>query len=320
MRLIKLLLPIALIALTACTKKPEQPVTIGINPWPGYELLYLSEKKGFFKQADANIKLIQLSSLNDAQRAYASGQTDGMASTMIEAVQVTSMGGLPAEIVMIPDYSDGGDVIIGSKDLTNFSALKGKTIGCEMASLGMFMLHKALQKNGLALTDVNVVNTEQLNGHDLLNQGAIDAFVSYPPFSIEVLSTSEKYHTLFSSADIPGEVIDTVILSKASIRKNPDIVKKLHKAWQIALNYTRQNPDDAYAIMAERERISVAEFKTAFTKDLKILSHSEQQKILSDHDEMKQRIASVCGIMKEVGISSDINCTETQGLVYTGNF
>ena len=126
--------------LTACAKKEPRPITIAINPWPGYELLYLAEKKQFFEKVGANIKLYQLGSLSDAQRAYLNGQVDGLTSTLIEAVQAQVLGGQALKIIMVPDYSNGGDVIVSNKSASSISDLKGKTIGCEVSSLGIYIL------------------------------------------------------------------------------------------------------------------------------------------------------------------------------------
>ena len=148
--------------LQGCNSDQENQglVTIGINPWPGYEFLYLAEQKGFFKQVGANIKLVQLASLTDAQETYIEGHTDGMTSTLTEVVQAPFLGGKPLNVVLVTDYSNGGDVIIASKDIPDLTSLKGKTVGCEVSSLGIFILQRALKTVGLTLSDVTVVNVE----------------------------------------------------------------------------------------------------------------------------------------------------------------
>ena len=238
------LLACCLFTLIACSK-PQPPISIAINPWPGYEFLYLAEHKGFFKQLGADIKLVQLSSLGDAQRAYVNGRVDGLTSTIIEAVQVEPLGGKPLKVVLVPDYSNGGDVILTSKAYPDMISLKGKTIGCEVSSLGMFILRRALTKAGMTLEDVNIINVEQSSGQARLTQGKIDAFVSYPPVSISILE-SDDYHQVFDSSQIPFEIIDTVSISTEVLERQPNLVSQLHQAWQMSLDYTRNNPEEAY--------------------------------------------------------------------------
>ena len=247
------------IGLLSCSPSAPAPVTIAINPWPGYALLYLAQQQDFFEQTGANIKLLQFSSLADAQRAYLNGEVDGLASTLVEAVQSQVLGRNPLKIVMVPDYSNGGDVVIASRSIASIKELKGKTIGCEVTSLGIYLLQRALVKSGLTLSDVRVVNVEQADGYSALSRGRIDALVTYPPVSVQMLK-NDNYHMIFSSADIPTEIIDVVSLSEQALKNNPQIVKQLHQAWDLAIDYYHQNPSQAAAIMVESLKVSADDF------------------------------------------------------------
>ena len=307
------LLILSTLVLTACNKAPEQPVTIAINPWPGYEFLHLAKKKGFFKQAGANIKIAQLPSLANAQRAYTNGHVDGLASTIIEAVQAEALGGKPLKIILIPDYSNGGDVIITHQSVTNMAALKGKVIGCEVSSLGIYLLQRALESAGLSLDDVTIINTEQADGENSMLAGTIDAYVTYPPVSI-ALTKHPQFKTIFSSADIPNEIIDTVSLSEEAIKNNPQIVSQIRQAWQLALDYTAKNPDDAYDIMASREGVTPGEFKDVLG-DLSILNTAQQETLFNQPEALQQATRDVCKTLVHVG-SIKTNCDSLPNIIY----
>ena len=308
------LLVCCLFWLTACTKS-QVPISIAINPWPGYEFLYLAEQKGFFKQLGANVKLVQLSSLGDAQRAYVNGRVDGLTSTIIEAVQVEPLGGKPLKVVLVTDYSNGGDVILASKSHPDMISLKGKTIGCEVSSLGIFILQRALTKAGMTLADVNIINVEQSNGQAQLTAGKIDAFVSYPPVSVNILENAQ-YHQVFDSSKIPFEIIDTVAISADIIEKQPRLVSQLHQAWQMSLDYTRKNPEEAYRIMSEREGISSSDFKDVLS-DLKILDRSAQALIFQDPQKFEASARAVCETLVHTD-SLSADCSQQTPLLYRG--
>lgn len=308
-----LLLITALMTLAACSQEPSKPVTIAINPWPGYEPLYLAEFKGFFKAQKLDIKLVQLASLSDVQLAYSNRHVDGMASTAVEAVQVNFLGSKPNKIVLVPDYSNGGDVIIAGKQVVSMSDLKGKKVGAEVTSLGIFLLERALGKHHMSLTDVEVVNIDQAEAKASLESGAIDALVTYPPFSIQI-AASDDYRTIFTSAEIPKEIIDVVSLSEETIQKHPGLVAKLHKAWQMALDYMRDNPEDAYQIMAQREGISAAEFEASLT-DLIFLDSQEQRALLSADSRLQSSMQAVCTTLVAVR-SIEGPCSKLPNLIY----
>jgi NitT/TauT family transport system substrate-binding protein len=302
--------------LAGCTKQESKPVTIALNPWPGYEFLYLAEQLGYFDEVGTSIKLVQLASLGDAQRAYVNGRVDGMASTLIEAVQAEYLGGKPLKVVLVADYSNGGDVIIASTDIKSISELKGRTVGCEVSSLGVFVLQRALTKAGMTLDDVTVKNTEQADGRASLNDGKIEAFVTYPPYSVNTLKDT-RFHKLFSSAEIPFEIVDTVSISEAVLQQQPKLVPKLHTAWQMALDFTRNNPEQAYRMMAEREGISVEDFK-AVLKDLVILGKNEQQALFLDSAKLDASAHSVCATLVHTQ-SLMVDCDQQRSLIYRGS-
>ncbi|QYJ89987.1 ABC transporter substrate-binding protein [Shewanella halotolerans] len=309
-----LLLSLLAVFLVGCgPKKVEEPITIAINPWPGYELLYLAKQKGFFQQVGANIELVQVSTLSDAQRAYLTGYVDGFASTMIEAIQVVPLGGKPIKIVLLADYSDGGDVIIAPEAIENLQALKGETIGCEVSSLGIFVLERALRQHKMNMDDVRVINVEQGAAVSALAIGKIAAMVTYPPYSVEIQS-SGAYRQLFSTKEIPEEVLDTISISSSVLAANPNLADQLQQAWQLAMDYLQQHPEEAMAIMAKREGLQVAEFKGALA-DLKLLSGEEQRKLFAQGDKLTQLGYSVCETLVKIeAIESD--CRHVDNLFY----
>jgi len=304
-----------ILSLYGCSKPTVSPVEIAINPWPGYEFLYLAEQKGFFEEVQFNAKLIQLDSLSDAQRSYVNGYADGLASTVIEAVQAELFGGKPLEIVLVPDFSNGGDVLIADKEINSIQELKGKTVGCEVSSLGIYILQRALSSHGLKLSDVNVVNIEQMRGEQALLNGSIDAFISYPPVSINILK-HDKYHQIFSSAEIPNEIIDTISVSKEALKQNPGFVPKLHLVWQMALDYFQEFPEDALNIMSKREGISALEFKEVLS-DLHILDNKAQQALFSKQNALQDAVINVCKTLVHVE-SIKTNCDQFPQLIHQG--
>lgn len=309
------LLCVLFFSLVSCAEAPNPEIKIGVNPWPGYEFLYLAEKKGFYKQVGLNVKLLQLVSLADAQRAYVNGKTDGLASTIIEAVQAEALGGKPLSVVMVPDYSNGGDVILASKNYDNVADLEGKVIGAEVSSLGIFVLERALRKAGLSLANVTLVNTEQAQGEAMLLDGRIDAFVTYPPVSIDILK-HDQFHKVFGSDEIPKEIIDTVSLSKEVIAANPGVVEKLREAWQLALDYVNKHPEEAYAIMATREGITPEEFAGVLS-DLVILNTQEQNALFTEGDALRKSAVSVCHTLVHVK-AINVDCSGYGDIIYRG--
>jgi NitT/TauT family transport system substrate-binding protein len=299
MRLLNSIVVFSLFLLiTACAEEPNQKtIRLGINPWPGYEFLYLAAQKDFFKEEGLDIELVELASLADIKRVFEQGRIDAMASTIIEAVEVSLNSDTKIDIVLVPDFSNGGDVIIATKPLTNIADLQGKKIGVELGLLGSFILAQALDKNGLSLDDVTMMNVEQLNAKQQLLLNSIDAVVTYPPFATQILRHG-SVDQIFSTTDIPGDVIDVVSVRDGVLLNPQQWQQKLFTAWQRALDFAKSNSDEAYKIMADREGISVEEFEAALTgvsiieKDFQLMTlHSEQ---------LANNIEKVCQTLNQI--------------------
>ncbi|WP_111978651.1 ABC transporter substrate-binding protein [Algibacillus agarilyticus] len=290
-----------LTVITISCAKPNNTLRIALNPWPGYELLYLAEQQGFFADQELDIKLIQIASLSDGLHAFNAGYVDGMASTSIEVLQAATLGDRTLAPVLVTDYSNGGDIIVAHPTIKAVQQLKQKRIGLELNSLGIYVLSLALAQVELSLQDVTLVNVEQLDGERALAEGTIDAFVTYPPISINLTS---HYNTLFTSKETPKKILDMVSIDPNKIGNLTDFKQKLHLAWQQTLDYTQQNKKAAYGLMANRENISLADFQHTIENDLKLLTGAEQAKVLLQLD---KHFNQMCAILSRQGNQS-IDC------------
>lgn len=257
--------------------KKETSIRIGYSPWPGYEYLYLADKKGFFKEAGLSVRLIRFNALEDTERAFERGQIDVMAGTPIEIMQAQAHGA-PAIPIMVTDFSNGADFIIARKGIDTIAKLKGKTIAAE-ASFGAFVIASALQRAGLTLDDVHLKNMNQMNIQAALLAGRVDAVHTYAPFSTELLAHTDKVVKLFDSAQIPGEILSFISVKPALATSSQNQVRALQAVWEQTLAYANTHPGEADPLMAEMEGTSVAEFEESL-RAVKVLTPEEQRHLI----------------------------------------
>lgn len=271
-----ILMILGLITISAgCTNKTPGPLRIGINAWPGYEFLYLAQQKGFYQEMGVAVKLVEFNSLADARRAYERGQIDGLGTSIIDVLQARDQSMRSPQVVQVIDYSNGADVIIANSSVKNGAALRGTKIGVELGSLGTYVLARGLEKFGLTLADVQLVSMDQISMEEAINNGTLDAIVTYPPKSIKIINQG-KAKKLFDTSEIPGEVVDVIAIDDLVIQQRNADVANLLRAYQKALQYTQQNPDEAYAIMAAREGISAEEFRETLSLGVHVVTQEEQ--------------------------------------------
>ena len=146
----KLLLIALTFLLAACLDRSDEPIRIGINPWPGYEPLFLAHTQGFFEEEGVTVELVEFSSLGDVRRAFERGQVDGMASSLIEVIQANERSAREPRVFLIVDFSAGADVLVVDQSIKTLQDLKGKRIAAEAASLSMFIV---AQRQGIGRAD-----------------------------------------------------------------------------------------------------------------------------------------------------------------------
>ena len=258
---IVLLSAAAPLALSACLNQPREPLRIGINAWPPFELLYLAEQQGFFKEAGVAVDLCDFSSYTGILRAYHQGNIDGFFATLNEIMITENFQDIPA-VVLVADYSYGADAVLARHGIARPAQLRGRRIAFEESALGSYMLERVLEIGGLSLSDVRPVNKLPEEGGEAFRRGEVDAVITYEP-DLGKLLREKGAHVVFTSREIPGEILDVMALRRAAVEGRAPEIGRILKAWFRALDYEKAHPQEAAAFMAKRQGVTVEEFLRA---------------------------------------------------------
>ncbi len=289
---------VSLLALGACERK--EPIRIGLNTWPGFEFLYLAEHKGFFAAEGVKVRLVELGSLDDSRRAFQRGQIDAMGCTLIELLLSRAESSRQAQAFYVVDFSTGADVLLAQTSIESVADLRGKRVGIELGNLTIYLLSRALQENGLGLDDVTLVPLDQLKMIDAFAQGQVDAVATFPPSSTAIASTG-KANEIFDSGGIPREIVDLLTMDARMLRDRPRDAAAVARAFERAVQYAQDHPDDAYRFMAARENMSPADFAATVTDDIHIVRMSEQSRFLAPNGALHQTLARTDAILRKIG-------------------
>ena len=286
-----------------CGNPGGPELRIGINAWPGYELIYLAQERGFFRDAGVRVKLVEFGSLSDARRAYESSKIDGLATTIVEVLMARDATPRDLRIVRLIDFSDGADVIIAGKDTQSLRDLRGKRIGVELASLGIFVLARALELEGLSLEDVRPLSKGQQTMREALLAGELDATVAYPPES-EATLRDPRFHIVFSTRKIPGEVLDVLAIDGDVLRQRPGQITAFLHAMDRAHEFLQQHADEACRIMGERQGLSGPEFKRLLYDGIRLVAPGEQSVYFGETGKLRAVIAGTARTLRDVKLIS----------------
>ena len=235
--------------LATCSEAPSTPLRVGLNHWPGYAPLFIAAEKGYFEQEGVDVELVEMTSLWDIRKAFERGQLDGMATSLVEAIEVSHDSEKRAVISLVTDYSNGADIILADTAFPNMASLSGRRIGIEPGTLNQVILARALALHGLSEGDVEIVNLQNQLMATAISSGVVDALVTYPPLSTEVERQGGVLR-VFSTAEIPGEIVDVVSFDVESATHRRAEIEAFGRAWDRAVTYMHEHSDEAHELMS----------------------------------------------------------------------
>lgn len=239
----------AALAFGAATTAQAGALTLGHTTWVGYGTLYLARDLGYFKEQglDVDFTVIEESAMYMA--AQASGKLSGSASTIDEILKYRSKD-FCFKAVAALDESHGGDGVLVGKDVASLDQLKGKAVAVNEGSVSQFWLSYLLKHKGMSMSDLEVQNMTADDAATAFIAGRVPAAVTWEPH-LSLVKAKGEGKVLVDSSETPGVIVDVVALSCDVIDKQPEDVKALVSGLYKAVEYTKQNPEKAYEIMAK---------------------------------------------------------------------
>ncbi|RYD19589.1 MAG: ABC transporter substrate-binding protein [Verrucomicrobiaceae bacterium] len=267
----------ALGLLALCGFANAEPLKIAYSDWPGWIAWEIGVQKGWFKEAGVDVEFLWFDYV-PSMDAYVAGKVDAVCMTNGDAL-VTGATGKPSVGILINDYSNGNDMIVAAPGISSIKELKGKKVGIEEGFVEHLLLLTGLQKNGMALDDVSIVNTPTGETPQVLASKAVDAIGAWQPNSGQALKALPGSKAIYTSADAPGIIYDLLYVSPESLEKNKEEWKKVVKVWYKIADYIKdeENLDDALKILAGRVNLKPEEYEP-FLKGTYILSLDEALK------------------------------------------
>jgi NitT/TauT family transport system substrate-binding protein len=226
--------------------------------WPGQFWKEVAQEKGWFKEAGLNVELVDgnadyYKSLQDV----AEGKLTSNSFPPFDFIQYLGKG---SELVGIinTDVSTGIDAVLGISKVNTMTDLKGKRVAVPKGTFGEYLLNVALERNGLTPADVIVVDTQAEKAHQALIDGQVDAAVTYEPFISETISQIGAKR-LFDTSEALGINSSVEAFHRSFIEEHPEVIQKYVGVWHKTTTFIKQNPAEAYAIIAKHNNVTVAD-------------------------------------------------------------
>lgn len=238
---------LALLSLAACDSD-HPPLRLGTSAgWPGYEPVYLARDLGYLDPD--RVRVVDYSSSTPLQNDFAQGVIEAATLTLDESLRL-----IPRRpdfrIVLLLDESHGADAVLAHPAFPTMALLKGKRVGVETAGVGTFLLSRALERSGMRSEDIQTIALRFDEHERAFLQGEVDAVATFEPIKSRL--TSEGAIVLFDSSQIPGEILDVLVVRGDVAAERAPEVRLMISAWFRALAYMRRNEGQSRTRVSRR--------------------------------------------------------------------
>jgi len=227
-------------------------IYVGWMPWG-----YVADSGIMKKWADKygiNIEITRINDYVESINQYTAGGFDGCAMTNMDALSIPAGGGVDSTALIIGDFSNGNDAVI-LKDKTALKDIAGQKVNLVELSVSHYLLARALDTVGLAEKDITVVNTSDADMVAAYGTSDVTAVVTWNPLVSEIL-TMPGAGKVFDSSQIPGEIIDMMVVNTETLKDNPVLGKALVGAWYEILGLMASDTAEGKAAKEEMAKAS----------------------------------------------------------------
>ena len=202
-------------------------IYVGWMPWGEIQTSGIMKK--WADKYGITVDIVQINDYVESINQYTAGEFDGCSMTNMDALSIPSAGGIDTTALIIGDFSNGNDGII-LKNMNNLPDIKGQNVNLVELSVSHYLLARALDTVDLQESDLTVVNTSDADMVAAYTTDDVTAVVTWNPLLSEIAAMPNS-NKVFDSAEIPGEIIDIMMVSTETLKDNPVFGKALVGAW-----------------------------------------------------------------------------------------
>jgi sulfonate transport system substrate-binding protein len=206
-------------------------------------------------------------------------------------------------VYLAANSSDGKSVsllVSINSSIKSVKDLKGKKVAFQKASIGHYLLLRALEKQGLKLTDVQSVFLPPPDANVAFSQGKVDAWFIWEPFVTRNVQ-NKVGRVLTDGGNGLRDTNNYYSTTRRFYQENPEVIKIFLEELQKAQNWAKNNPKEIAQLLAQATVLDPPTLESMHSKyDFALVPITE--KIITKQQEVADKWYSLGLIPKKVNV------------------
>ena len=203
---------------------------------------------------DIEIEVVRINDYIGSINQYSTGAFDACTMTNMDALMIPAASGIDSTALIIGDFSNGNDAIV-LKEKSILADIKGQKVNLVKFSVSHYLLARGLESVGLRERDIKMIDTSDANMVSMFASNNVTSAVTWNPLLREILAFPDT-HSVFDSSQIPGEIIDLMVVNTETLKANPKLGMALTGAWYEIMAAMSQTDEKAIAARTHMARAS----------------------------------------------------------------
>ncbi|HYH40073.1 MAG TPA: ABC transporter substrate-binding protein [Azospirillum sp.] len=242
---------------------------------PDHAPLVVAKELGFFKDAGLEVELVAPADPNDPPKLVAAGKAE-LAVSYQPQLQVQVGEGLPlVRVGTLVSTPLNSLVVLADGPVKSVKDLKGRKIGFSVGGFEDALLGAMLEKAGLSLKDVTLVNVNFSLSPSILS-GQVDAVIgAFRNFELNQMAIEKRPGRAFYPEEEGVPAYDELILVANRANAADPRLPKFLAAVERAVLYILNHPEEAHAAFTKgRPELNDELNRRAWADTLPRFSHS----------------------------------------------
>lgn len=221
-------------------------------------ICYLAGIKGFFKAEGLDVEEKMFSSGRDALDALLAKKAQLQSVSETPVVHAVLQGNDLVTIATVSRHRETRLIVRKDRGIAKGADLKGKKIGTAPGTNADYFMYLFLKANGLAPTDVKIVNLKAPEMKVALVNGDIDGYFAWEPHIYYAKKELGDNARVFDAGKLYAGN-QTVNMQREYAEAHPEVVAKVIRALLKAEDFLKKNEKEAKALVADKLKIERAD-------------------------------------------------------------